>query len=193
MSMKTTTILIWVISKRFAPSTTLSMWKARYTLYQVCHLAVANLGQALTSLTIGIGEGISRIVKGLQTIMLPSMQQQHPRSPKSKAPSKPNILSTPSLKNSGSIGNIEWTQFRLMNSTPRRSHWRSGSIQMIPGLRLLPLNHLYPSCPQIRAPQITNHTTPAGFDDDFSSFASAPAPAPAPETTDLPPKARWVR
>jgi len=36
------------------PSHDLSMWKARYTLCQVCHPAVANRGQALSGFGVSL-------------------------------------------------------------------------------------------------------------------------------------------
>ena len=143
----------------------------------------ANLCQALTPLTIGVGEGISRIVMGLQTIMWPYMQQQHPRSPKRKAPPKPNILSIPSLENSDSIGNIEWTRFPA-------DEFHAEKIALEKWLDpddtwptvVAPINPLIPTMlPDSRSSNNQPHNT-AGFDDDFFNFVSAPAPAPVPET-----------
>ena len=65
---------------------------------------------------------------------------------------------------------------------PRRSRWRSGPIQTIPRLQLLPLYyHLCPLYSLIRAPQITNRTTRLGLMTISPNFVSTPAPVP--ETT----------
>ena len=146
-----------------------------------------NLGQVLTPLTIGTGEGINRIVEALHTIMWPSMQQHPPRSPKRKAAPKLNILSKPSLENSDSFVNIEWTQFPTDEFQAEKialEKWLdsgdSAAPVKVPTFTMPP--DLSSSSSQPR--------TPAGFDDDFSDFVSAPAPAPASPTTESVSKSR---
>jgi len=174
MSTKRTTISIRMSSKSFAPPMALSMWKARYTRYQVCHPAVRDLGQALTSLTIGTGEGIHRIVEALHTIMWPSMQQHPPRSPKHKAAPKLNILSKPSLENPDALETIEWAQFPADEFRAEKialEKWLDSDDTVAP-VKLPTSTTLPDSSSSSCQPRIS-----AGFDDDFSDFVSAPAPA----------------
>ena len=130
---------------------------------------------------IGIGEGISRIVEALQTVMWPSMQRQHPRSPKRKAPPKPNILSKPPPKDADSIENIEWTQFPADEFHAEKialEKWLdSDDTEPTVAPVKPPMSAIFPdSYSSNNQPH-----NPAGFEDDFSDFVSAPSPAP--ETT----------
>lgn len=104
------------------------------------------------------------------------MQQQPLRSPKRKAPPKPNIVPKPSLEDPDSLENIEWTQFPTDEFRAEKialETWLDSddSVPIIAPDKS-PTSTLIPD-PTSNGP---SHT-PAGFEDDFSDFVSAPASA----------------
>lgn len=135
-----------------------------------------NLGQALTPSTIGIGEGINRIVEALHTIMWPSMEQHPPRSPKRKAAPKLNILSKPPHENPDSLENIEWTQFPTDEFQAEKIALEKWLDSGDSGHTVAPVKLPTFTMPPDLSSSSSQPCTPAGFDDDFSDFVSAPAP-----------------
>ena len=135
---------------------------------------------------LGIGEGIHRIIEALHTIMWPSMQQHPSGSPKRKARPKPKTVSKPSLSDPESLENIEWTRF-----STDEFHAEKIALE-----KWLDPDDLGSTATPVKPPTSTtlSHSSssngqphdPAGFDDDFSDFVSAPAPVP--ETTNTTPK-----
>ena len=110
--------------------------------------------------------------------MWPSMQRQHSRSPKRKAPPKPNILSKPSLKNPDSIENIEWTQFPADEFHAEKIALEKWLDSDDTGPTVAPIKPPMYTIPPDSCSSNDQPHNPAGFDDDFSDFVLAPAPAP---------------
>jgi hypothetical protein len=141
-----------------------------------------DLGQTLTPMVICIGEGIHRIVEALHTIMWPSMQQQPLGSPKRKPRLKANNVPKSSLGDPDSLENIEWTRFPADEFHAEKialEKWLDSDDSWPTVLPVeLPTSTTPPG---LSSPTGQPHD-PAGFDDDFSDFISAPALAP--ETTD---------
>jgi len=135
-----------------------------------------DLSQTLTSMTRDIGEGIHRIIEALHTIMWPSMQQQ---SPKRKARPKPNIASKLHLGDLELLENIEWTQFPTDEFHAEKIALEKWLDSDDSGPITTPTKPTTPANLPNSSSSSGEPHDPAGFDDDFSDFVSAPVSAPA--------------